>query len=43
MIKMKNILREAGLLKELPSQSFKLHNWVLSNKLHQKPGANLFE
>ncbi len=29
--------------KELPSQSFKLHDWVLSNKLHQKPGANLFE
>jgi hypothetical protein len=29
--------------KELPSQSSKLHDWVLSNKLHQKPGANLFE
>ncbi len=29
--------------KELPSQSFKLHDWVLSNKLHQNPGANLFE
>ena len=29
--------------KELPSQSSELHEWVLSNKLHQNPGANLFE
>ena len=29
--------------KELPTQSSELHEWVLSNKLHQNPGANLFK